>query len=468
MKNLLNFAEQFLGQKAEIKPLAGAGSNRKYFRVFCGESTYVGVIGENVDENEAFIYLAEHLGRIGKRVPKVLAVSDDRLMYLQTDLGDISLFDLLVKNDPTTEKVILQVVEDLAKIEVEGVKDVDPCRFFGIQRMDKRSVLWDLNYFKYSFLKCADISVDESLLEDAFDNMADYLCSLDGSYLLYRDFQSRNMMINNDYPYYIDFQGARLGPLGYDIVSFLYQAKANFSPELKQRYLALYYEALKKYGVNTDKVAESINTFILFRTLQVLGAYGFRGFFEKKAHFLQSIAPALKNLGEIVEHDFPFECEYLKRVCRELASRITKYECDLKESKLTVTVSSFSFLKGGVPTDFSGNGGGFAFDCRAIYNPGREEALKTLTGMDREVSELLDANEDMQDYLVHAFALIDKSVKKFLERDFSHLMVGFGCSGGQHRSVYSAERCAKHLKAKFPQVRVVINHREQNVKKIFE
>lgn len=468
MNKLLNFAEQVLGQKAEIKPLAGAGSNRKYFRISYGGDTCIGVIGESVAENDAFIYLAEHLGRIGKRVPKVLAVSDDRLMYLQTDLGDISLFDMLSKNDPTTDKVIRQVVEDLAKIEVKGVKDIDPCRFFGIQRMDKRSVIWDLNYFKYSFLKCADVSFDESLLEDAFESMADYLCSLDGSYLLYRDFQSRNMMINNDYPYYIDFQGARLGPLGYDIVSFLYQAKANFSVELKQRYLDLYYESLEKYGVNCAKVAESINTFILFRTLQVLGAYGFRGFFEKKAHFLQSIAPALKNLGEIVGHDFPFECSYLKQVCRELAAQVSKYECALPENRLTVTVTSFSFLKGGVPADFSGNGGGFAFDCRAIYNPGREEALKQLTGMDREVSDLLDANDDMQAFLGHAFALVDCSVVKFLERNFTHLMVGFGCSGGQHRSVYSAERCAKYLKSKYPKIRVVVNHREQNVRKIFE
>lgn len=464
MDNLLRVAEQFLGSKPEIKPLVGAGSNRKYYRLFHNNNTYIGVIGESVAENEAFIYLAEHLLGTGKRVPKVLAVSDDRLAYIQTDLGDISLFDLLMEGSSSTDDLMIKVVEDLVKIEIEGVKGIDPSRFYSIQQMDKRSILWDLNYFKYSFLKCTSVQFDELFLEDSFENMANYLCSLDSNFLLYRDFQSRNMMVNNDNPYYIDFQGARLGPLGYDIVSFLYQAKANFSDEVRTKYLNHYYETLRNYGVDTTQVETSINTFVLFRTLQVLGTYGFRGFFEKKVHFLQSIAPALKNLRAVINTTYPFECSYLIEVCKKLSEQACKYEMDLPADKLTVSVTSFSYRKG-IPDDFSGNGGGFVFDCRAIHNPGREEALKMLTGMDGEVIEHLDVNEEMQEFLDDSLGLVDKAVAKYISRSFNHLMVSFGCTGGQHRSVYSAERCAKYIKEKYPDVRVVLTHREQNIRR---
>lgn len=464
MDNLLRLAENFLGAKPEVKPLVGAGSNRKYYRIFFNDQTYIGVVGESVEENEAFIYLAEHLLEKGKRVPEVLAVSNDRLAYIQTDLGDVSLFDLLMEGDSSTDELMAKVVKDLVKIEVEGVKGIDPSRFFSIQQMDKRSILWDLNYFKYSFLKCTGVAFDELMLEDSFENMASYLCSLDGNYFLYRDFQSRNMMVNNDNPYYIDFQGARLGPLGYDIVSFLYQAKANFSKEVRHKYLQLYFNELKSYGIDTKKVEESISTFVLFRTLQVLGAYGFRGFFEKKVHFLQSIAPALKNLREVACRPFPFDCGYLVDICVKLSDQASKYEMKLPSDKLTVSITSFSYKKG-IPDDFSGNGGGFVFDCRAIHNPGREEAFKQLTGMDAPVAEFLDSNDEMKEFLHDTLGLVDRSVAKYVSRGFNHLMVNFGCTGGQHRSVYSAERCAEFIKNKYPSVRVLLIHREQNVRK---
>jgi Predicted P-loop-containing kinase len=464
MDSLLRVAEKFLGVKPEIKPLVGAGSNRKYYRIFHENNTYIGVVGESVAENEAFIYLAEHLLGKGKRVPQVLAVSDDRLAYIQTDLGDISLFDLLMDGSASIDELMTKVVEDLVKIEVEGVKGIDPSKFFSIQQMDKRSVLWDLNYFKYSFLKCTGVQFDELLLEDSFENMANYICSLDSNFLLYRDFQSRNMMVNNDNPYYIDFQGARFGPLGYDIVSFLYQAKANFSEEVREKYLKHYFETLQNYGVDTSEVEASITTFVLFRTLQVLGAYGFRGFFEKKVHFLQSIAPALKNLQTVISQEFPFDCSYLVEVCQKLSEQASKYEMELPADRLTVSITSFSYKKG-IPDDFSGNGGGFVFDCRAIHNPGREEALRQLTGMDAPVIEHLDANEEMQEFLKDTLNLVDKAVAKYISRGFNHLMVSFGCTGGQHRSVYSAEHCAQFIHEKYPEVRVLLAHREQNIRK---
>ena len=467
MDSLLRVAEKFLGAKPEIKPLVGAGSNRKYYRIFHDNSTYIGVVGESIAENEAFIYLAEHLLGKGKRVPKVLAVSDDRLAYIQTDLGDISLYDLLMDGSSSTDELMTKVVEDLVKIEIEGVKGIDPSRFYSIQQMDKRSILWDLNYFKYSFLKCTSVQFDELLLEDSFENMANYLCSLDSNFLLYRDFQSRNMMVNNDNPYYIDFQGARLGPLGYDIVSFLYQAKANFSDDVRKKYLNHYYETLRSYGVDTAQVEASINTFILFRTLQVLGTYGFRGFFEKKVHFLQSIAPALRNLRAVISKEYPFEGGYLMEVCKRLADQACKYEVELPADRLTISVTSFSYRKG-IPDDFSGNGGGFVFDCRAIHNPGREEALRQLTGMDALVIEHLDANDEMQEFLGDSLNLVDKAVAKYISRSFNHLLVSFGCTGGQHRSVYSAERCARYIKEKFPSVRVVLTHREQNIRRFLD
>lgn len=467
MNNLIKFAESFFGSRPEIKPIKGAGSNRKYFRLLVNECSYIGVIGQDVLENEAFFYLANHLKVCGLRVPEVLAISPDKLMYIQNDLGEICLFDMLMDANSEAEKVMSQLVEDLAKFQIDGAKEVDTHKFYGIERMDRRSIMWDLNYFKYNFLKCVGVNIDEEALECCFENMAAYLCSLDGDYLLYRDFQSRNIMVKDGQPYYIDFQGARLGPLGYDIVSFLYQAKANFSPEVRQKYLDLYLQAVGKYGLDTKQVSGSISTFILFRTLQVLGAYGFRGFFEKKAHFLQSIAPALRNLGEVATHDFSFDCSYLIKLCKELAKMAAKFEFETPSDKLTVTITSFSFFKG-IPNDYSGNGGGFVFDCRSIYNPGREVALRSLTGMDLPVIEHLDANDEMQTFIARMEDMVDSAVEKYISRSFNHLMVNFGCTGGQHRSVYSAERCAKHIKAKYKDVRVVLIHREQNVRKIFE
>lgn len=468
MKSLLKFAEKYFKEQPEIKPIKGAGSNRKYYRLcLASGETFVGVVGQDVNENEAFFYLANHLRAAEVNVPVVLAVSDDRLRYIQNDLGELSLFDMVSKANPALEQVMYKVVEDLARIQVEGGKNIDTAKLYGVERMDEQSVMWDLNYFKYSFLKCVGINFDERELELCFENMAKYLCSLDGHHLLYRDFQSRNIMVKDDVPYYIDFQGARLGPLGYDIVSFLYQAKANFSPEFRQRYMEHYFRALKKYGVDIREVANSISTFILFRTLQVLGAYGFRGFFEKKAHFLESIAPALRNLSEVVTHDFSFECHYLIKICKELAKIAGRFEFETSSDKLTVTITSFSFLKG-MPDDYSGNGGGFVFDCRSIYNPGREVALRAYTGMDAQVVEHLDANDEMQVFLERSLGMVDSAIDKYISRSFNHLMVNFGCTGGQHRSVYSAERCAKYVKSRFKDVRVVLIHREQNIKKIFE
>lgn len=467
MENLLKTAERFLGAQPKVEALIGAGSGRKYYRLFHDGKSYIGVEGQSVEENEAFFYLAKHLGTQGKTVPEVLAVSDDKMAYIQTDLGDISLYDLLMEGNPALPSLISRVVVDLAKIEVEGADGVDPDRFFCIKRMDKRSIMWDLNYFKYSFLKCTPIQFEEPKLEDDFEKMADYLCTLDGKYLMYRDFQSRNMMITNDVPYYIDFQGARLGPLGYDIVSFLYQAKANFSNEVRQRYLKSYLEALSKYDIDIQKVAESIPTFVLFRTLQVLGAYGYRGFFEKKIHFLQSIAPALHNLAEIVARKYPFECEYLLSICRKLSDLAPQYSYRLPENLLTVTVTSFSYMKG-LPEDYSGNGGGFVFDCRAIHNPGREARFRPRTGMDQDVIDFLETQSEMPEFMVNVNAIVNASVAKYLQRGFNHLMVSFGCTGGRHRSVYAAEHCAAFIRENYPNVRVILNHREQNVKKIFE
>ncbi|WP_301758409.1 RNase adapter RapZ, partial [uncultured Muribaculum sp.] len=258
------------------------------------------------------------------------------------------------------------------------------------------------------------------------------------------------------------FQGGRRGPYHYDIVSFLWQAKANFPDWLRERLLDVYIESASRYiAIDRRRFDEELRYVRLLRILQVLGAYGFRGRIERKPHFLQSIPKALENLRELLTEPLD-EYAYLNSVLNELVKEEASDEaCD----GLTVKVASFGFRKHGIPEDNSGNGGGFVFDCRAIHNPGRYDDYKSLTGLDREVIEFLEREDDMHRFLEHAFALVDASVERYIKRGFQHLMVSFGCTGGQHRSVYSAERMVRHLHEKY-NVRVVVDHVEQNMHKV--
>ena len=453
-----------------IEPLPGAGSNRKYFRLK-GKESLIGVYGTSTEENRAFIYMARHFSQKGLPVPRILAEAPDQSAYLQDDLGDISLFQLIKQgresgnfSDEETN-ILKRTIRLLPQIQFEGSKDMDFSYCYPLATFNRRSVLWDLNYFKYCFLKATGLEFQENLLEDDFERMADTLLQIEPQVFMYRDFQSRNVMIREEKPYFIDFQGGRKGPFYYDVASFLWQAKANYPDSLRQELLDEYLDALRPYHtIDKEQFLTTLRHFVLFRTLQVLGAYGFRGYFEKKAHFIQSVPYAIENLRQLLETDFP-EYPYLCLMLHKL-TELPQFASIRNRRKLTVRVMSFSYKKG-IPEDPSGNGGGYVFDCRAVHNPGKYEQYKQLTGRDKPVIDFLEQDGEILQFLEHVDALADAHVQRFLERGFTNLSICFGCTGGQHRSVYSAEHVAHHLNEKFG-IRIRLIHREQHIEQILE
>lgn len=453
-----------------IEPLPGAGSNRKYFRLK-GKESLIGVYGTSTEENRAFIYMARHFSQKGLPVPRILAESPDQSVYLQDDLGDTSLFQLIKQgresgnfSDEETN-ILKRTIRLLPQIQFEGSKEMDFSYCYPLATFNRRSVLWDLNYFKYCFLKATGLEFQENLLEDDFERMADTLLQIEPQVFMYRDFQSRNVMIREEEPYFIDFQGGRKGPFYYDVASFLWQAKANYPDSLRQELLNEYIDALRPYhAIDKEQFLTTLRHFVLFRTLQVLGAYGFRGYFEKKAHFIQSVPYAIENLRQLLETDFP-EYPYLCLMLRKL-TELPQFASIRNRRKLTVRVMSFSYKKG-IPEDPSGNGGGYVFDCRAVHNPGKYEQYKQLTGRNKPVIDFLEQDGEILQFLEHVDALADAHVQRFLERGFTNLSICFGCTGGQHRSVYSAEHVAHHLNEKFG-VHIHLIHREQHIEQILE
>ena len=448
-----------------IEPLAGAGSNRNYYRLK-GKPQLIGVCGTSETENRAFLYIARHFKEKGLPVPCVYAQSDDEMAYLQEDLGNLSLFDAIGHGRTTgnfnTQEINLlkQTIRLLPRLQFEGAEGMDFSICYPQSEFNRRSILWDLNYFKYCFLKATGIEFQENRLEDDFENMADALLTDAFSTFMYRDFQSRNVMIRDGQPYFIDFQGGRKGPVYYDVASFLWQAKARFPQSLREELIHEYLDVLQAYCPVTEAhFKKQLRHFVLFRTLQVLGAYGFRGYFERKPHFLQSIPFAIENLNQLLEQDFP-EYPYLCKILKQFAT-LPVYVMEQNKRKLTVQVISFSYKKG-IPEDPSGNGGGYVFDCRAVHNPGRYDAYKQLTGRDEPVIRFLEEDGEILTFLEHVYALADAHVQRFLERGFTHLSICFGCTGGQHRSVYAAEHTARHIYEKFG-VNVEVIHREQKI-----
>ena len=461
----------YTGVPAEnITELPSSGSNRRYFRL-AGVQTLIGVYGTCIDENEAFLYMAAHFRRCGLPIPEIHIVSEDKTYYLQEDLGDTLLFHAIEKGRATSvfsedEKELLRkTIRLLPAIQFAGADGFDFSRCYPQPEFNQRSILWDLNYFKYCFLKATGMEFQEDKLEDDFQKMSDVLLRSSSATFMYRDFQSRNVMIKDGEPWFIDFQGGRKGPFYYDIASFLWQAKAKYPDSLRQELLQEYIEALRKYQpIDEPYFYSQLRHFVLFRTLQVLGAYGFRGYFEKKPHFIQSVPYAIGNLRELLKEEYP-EYPYLCKVLRELTG-LKQFTDDLKKRQLTVKVMSFAYKKG-IPDDPTGNGGGYVFDCRAVNNPGKYERYKPFTGLDEPVITFLEEDGEILRFLDHVYALVDASVKRYMERGFSNLSVCFGCTGGQHRSVYSAQHLAEHLNKKFG-VKVELVHREQNIERTFE
>lgn len=470
MQPLISLFKSYTGQSTPaVQALPASGSNRKYFRLREGNTSLIGVRGESIDENRAFIALSRHFHQQGLNTPEVVAVSADNLYYLQRDLGDTILFDAIKGGRLTgvfshdEKRLLHKTIALLADFQVKGAESLDFGNCYPQAEFDRRSVYWDLNYFKYSFLKTTGMDFREDLLENDFDRLAGNLLQDKTNTFMYRDFQSRNVMLVNDEPYFIDFQGGRRGPVYYDVASFLWQAKANFPEELREELVREYIQSLRKYfPVDETDFLKKLRQFVLFRTLQVLGAYGFRGYFEKKPHFIQSVPYALNNLRNLLKEDFE-EYPYLSHLLREMTE--LKQFADTRKRELVVRVYSFAYKKG-IPNDTSGNGGGYVFDCRAINNPGKYERYNNVTGLDEPVIQFLEEDGEIVEFLNHIYPLVDGHVKRYMERNFTDLMISFGCTGGQHRSVYAAQHVAEHIHRKFG-IKVSLIHREQNLEQVF-
>lgn len=457
------FFETFSQQPQAITPLTAQGSDRKYFRLESPDNSAIATIGENIPENQAFIYISRHLSQKGINVPKIFAVSDDSTAYLQQDLGSKSLFDTIAQgresgNFSQHEKELLAVtIASLPDFQFLGAQGLDTAKCYPVPAFDRRGVLWDLNYFKYCYLKVAAIDFDEPRLEDDFDTLADLLLDSPSAHdtLLYRDFQSRNVMIKDNRPWFIDFQGSRLGPVYYDLASFLWQARAKIPDDLRQELIGVYINSAKKYrSIDPDRFLQSLQPFVLFRQLQTMGAYGFRGLIEKRPHFLQSIPDAWRAISAHLSQN-PALCSKLPYLTSLLLDIADSQRCDL-----TITIGSFSYKKG-YPDDDSGNGGGFIFDCRGMLNPGRYEQYRPLTGRDLPVIQFLEERGEVQPFVDNVFSLVSPTIENYIKRRFTNLSIWFGCTGGQHRSVYCADRLARLLSQRFPNVTIRLIHRQQ-------
>jgi len=440
-----------------IAKLPSSGSNRQYFRLEGAGCRLIGTVGTVEAENRAFCTLSKHFREKGIPVPAVVACSADGMCYLQEDLGDVSLFD-----DRDNREMLLSTIRLLPKIQLLGDSGLDYSVCYPQPSFDERMISFDLNYFKYCFLKLTGVEFNEITLDDEFRRMTSILMGADLWGFMYRDFQARNVVLKDGIPWFIDFQGGRRGPLWYDLASFVYQAKANYSESLRKELIDNYLDALGDYiEVDRGKFLGTLRHFVLFRTLQVLGAYGFRGLIERKPHFLQSIPYAMDNLRGLLSETFteyPYLCGLLSQIAR--MPKFCRKEDPSAEGVLNLRVYSFSYRKG-IPDDLSGNGGGYVFDCRGIENPGRYERFKQSTGMDPDVIQFLDAQPDTEKLLNNIYSLADAHVENYLQRGFTSLMFSCGCTGGQHRSVYCAQHLADHLRGKYPQANVILCHREQ-------
>ena len=474
--SLTQLFENWAGEPVvKIEPLPPAGSDRRYYRMIGANKAAVGAFSPNDEENHTFLKFTNHFYKKGIAVPALYGEDVKNHTYLLQDLGDISLFKYLATNrkDGAFPEALIpvykQVVEDLAELQIKGHEGLNYKKWcYQINKFDKAAMLWDLNYFKYYFLKVSNIPFDEALLQRDYNRLTRFLNKADNDYFMFRDFQARNIMLVEGKPHYIDYQGGRKGARQYDLASLLCQAKANIPYEVRDQLLEYYMDAAGNLGKFDRKAFEKYYyPFVLIRCIQVLGAYGFRGIYERKTHFLTSIPFAIRNIEwvlgkiDIKELKIPYLRETLERL---VASRDWSLLLpqEQKDKKLTVTISSFSYRRG-IPVDTSGHGGGFVFDCRALHNPGRFAPYKRLTGRDIEVQDFLKANSRIETYLEDVYDLVDASVEKYMKRSFSNLMVNFGCTGGQHRSVYCADSLTKHLKEKYD-IHVVTNHVEQELK----
>ncbi|MCU0376615.1 MAG: phosphotransferase [Chitinophagaceae bacterium] len=463
------------GPADSIELLPQSGSDRRYFRVKKAGKTYIATFNLNIPENNTFIYFSEHFFAQGLAVPQILATHPTGTAYLQQDLGQSSLLNILESDGYTDEvkHLFAKSLATLARLQVTGDAGLDYNRCLTAKEFGKQAILSDLLYFKYYFLDTLQRPYDKQALIDDFDALATYLTHTEYKFFMFRDFQSRNIMIQQGEPFFIDYQGGMKGAPQYDVASMLWQARANLSDSWKTDLLNGYMDSLDNLlprPMNREVFKNQYYGYVLIRLLQVLGAYGFRGLFERKAHFLASIPLALRNLKWFVENrplgiivpEFKKVLDLV--ISEEVIEKFTPLQAS-EATPFTVYVNSFSYKKNGYPADESDNGGGFVFDCRGILNPGRIDEYKTKSGKDKEVIDYLEQRTRMPEFLNSVFDIVDINVEDYLKRGFDRLMINFGCTGGQHRSVYAAEQTARHLRNKY-KVKTVVQHlNTQNWKK---
>jgi aminoglycoside/choline kinase family phosphotransferase len=462
------FEEHFRMPATRIRPMQGqlGGSGRNIIRLSSPKQTAIGILYNVREENVAFLEFSRHFRRHGLPVPEIYAEDLNQGAYLEEDLGDTTLFEFLSQNRagehlaPQALEAYRKVVAELPRFQIEGGRDLNYKVCYPRGSFDRQSIAWDLNYFKYYFLRLAGIPFNEQALEDDFNCLTSFLLSANCDYFLYRDFQSRNVMLSGGRPFFLDYQGGRKGALQYDIASLLYDAKADLPPGLRQQLLDLYIERVGgMIELDREAFLHHYYSYVYVRILQALGAYGFRGFYERKAHFLQSVPYALKNLRWLLHNvKLPIALPTLMAAFNSMLASEKLQGLASEAENLTVRIWSFSYHRGW-PKDESGNGGGHVFDGRCLPNPGREDRFKALTGRDAPVIDYLNQQESVHQFLAGVMSLVDASVNEYQRRRFKHLMVSFGCTGGQHRSVYLAEQLAKHLRGRNG-VDVVVRHRE--------
>jgi aminoglycoside/choline kinase family phosphotransferase len=462
------FEQHFHCPVGRVQPLQGelGGSGRKVIRLLSDGSSAIGILYGVREENTAFLEFSRHFRRHHLPVPEIYGEDLDSGAYLEEDLGDTTLFDFLSKNragesvSPEVVEAYRRVVAVLPRFQIEAGRDLNYKVCYPRASFDRQSIAWDLNYFKYYFLRLAGIPFNEQALEDDFSRLTKFLLSAGRDHFLYRDFQSRNVMLRDGQPFFVDYQGGRRGALQYDIASLLYDAKADLPPALRLELLDHYLDELAGFvNLGRDAFMQHYYAYVYVRIMQALGAYGFRGFYERKVHFLQSVPYALKNLRWLLENvQLPISLPTLMDAFKSMVASEKLHGLASAGEHVTVRIFSFSFHRG-LPKDESGHGGGFVFDARSIPNPGREERFKALNGKDAPVIDYLNQQESVHQFMANVISLVDASVNTYQRRGFKNLMVSFGCTGGQHRSVYLAEQLAKYLLDRNG-VEVVVQHRE--------
>lgn len=462
LKNL--YQHYFKEECNSIIQLPQAGSDRIYFRLQSKTNSAVGTFGKDTIENKTFIHHTKHFHLKNIAVPQIYIASESHEYYLQQDLGDVSLYSIIKTNGINDEvkDYLKEVLKQLAFLQIKGAEEFDFSTCYPIQEFDRSSMFWDLNSFKYYFARMARAHFSEVDLNKDFHRLCDYLLQEPNQYFMFRDCQSRNVMIHNGKPYFIDYQGGRKGALQYDAASLLWQAGAKIPIDIRAELFEYYTnEVAKLITIDKADFKERYNGFVLIRTLQVLGAYGFRGLIEKRSHFIESIIPALENVRYFIDNIK--QLPELKSVLQQLVdSDLFKVlKIDGSQKPLKIDINSFSF-KREIPKDTTGNGGGFVFDCRGILNPGRFEPYKQLHGKDKPVIEFLETKTKVKDFLENIYKIVDINIQDYLARDFEHLQINFGCTGGQHRSVYCAEQTAKYIKEKY-NIDVQLKHIEREL-----